>query len=185
MKPVYSYRFGKFDTEGFITDWQNYETYINTAKDIQKVLESGYDYQVLKSIKETVEKVMSYYDEFESDENIDIQVGSIVLRKNLAWLRDDVKDAMAYYTMEGTGWLGSAYYKDKGFLNKCMTKINTKLRDIANGVAYGDPTHRHIYHILEPERDYVIYNGREFYKWDGWHSSRKVMEEMADKQFNA
>lgn len=185
MKPVYFYNRGEFVMNGIGT-WTNYETMISTAKDIQKVLEAGCDYETLKNIQETLEKVIRYYDGFENDESIDVATSADCYRANLGRLKDDVKEAMAYYTMEYTGWMGSAYYQDKGFLENCMTKINTKLRDMANGVVYGSPKFgNHFFHTLNPEQDIYTYNGRDFYRWDGWHSSLKVMKEIADKKFNA
>ena len=158
MKAVYFYNRGEFVQNG-IADWTNYETMISTAKDIQKVLEGGYDYETLKNIQETLEKVIRYYDGFENDESIDVKTSAGCYSANLGRLKDDVKEAMAYYTMEDTGWLGRAYYQNKGFLN--------------------------FFHTLNPEQDIYTYNGRDFYLWDGWHSSLKVMKEIADKKFNA
>ena len=54
--------------------------------------------------------------------------------------------------------------------------------DLSKGVVYFDPD-RYI-HLLNPSEDIYEYNGRMFYMWDGWHSSLKVMKEIADKQFN-
>lgn len=185
MKPVYFYNRGEFVMNGIGT-WTNYETMISTAKDIQRVLEGGYDYETLKNIQETLEKVIRYYDGFENDESIDVVTSAACYSANLGRLKDDVKEAMAYYTMEGTGWLGSAYYQNKGFLKNCMTKIDTKLRDMSRGVVYDGPGRgNHFFHILNPEQDIHTYNGRDFYLWDGWHSSLKVMKEIADKRFNA
>ena len=63
------------------------------------------------------------------------------------------------------------------------------VRDLSKGVVrysehrcfdYG----KRYWHIFNPEQDIYEYNGRKFYMWDGWHSSLKVMKEIADKEFN-
>ena len=135
MKAVYFYNRGEFVQNG-IADWTNYETMISTAKDIQKVLEGGYDYKTLENIQETLDKVIRYYDGFENDESIDVKTSAGCYSANLGRLKDNVKEAMAYYTMEDTGWLGKAYYQNRGFLKSSMTKIDTKLRDMSRGVVY-------------------------------------------------
>lgn len=53
--------------------------------------------------------------------------------------------------------------------------------DLSRAVVYED---NRFFHLLNPEQDIYEYNGKKFYMWDGWHSSLKVMQEIADKKFN-
>ena len=87
MKAVYFYNRGEFVQNG-IADWTNYETMISTAKDIQKVLEGGYDYKTLENIQETLDKVIRYYDGFENDESIDVKTSAGCYSANLGRLED-------------------------------------------------------------------------------------------------
>lgn len=157
-------------TEIETPNFENYETLVSTMTDVKTVL-SEMD---TKNKMECEEKV---YDCIETIKHLmDYYKDNEVFYDNLKRAKLDLELNIAY----NTGVNGKKVWIDRFFV---------RVKELSRGVVrYGyarafDDNNRY-WHIFHPEQDIYEYNGRKFYMWDGWHSSLKVMKEVADRQFN-
>ena len=153
-----------------VPDWSGYETMISTAKQVQDILNGECKHSDYRNIFETLNRVSDYYG------NKTTANGADFYAKNLLYASDL---ALKIY---------NDYASFPDYTERLITRLKTAIRGLANGVVYdgnANPSYgNNFYDILNPQSDIYEYNGRKFYLWDGWHSSRKVMAESADKQFN-
>lgn len=193
MKTMYFFRkdnitFKENFKEVAIPEWSNCETMVSVAKECLTVLEGGYDYQVLKSLKETCEKVQADYEALNRKKK-DRPEGAWVIANNFRIAAMYLKMAMWFYPewKEVDKW--NKKTGDKEFHNQSMSYAKEELTNMSNGLVemmVPELGAVRLFNTMNPEQDIYTYNGQDFYKWDGWDSSnKKELEEMADKMFNA
>lgn len=163
------------NTDGFteitVPTFTNYETMVSTCKDIVTILD-GMNLkdkdECLRKTEDCIETLRTLQDYYTSNETFDW---------NIAKARMELELNIAY----NVGVNGK-----KVWVNRWNGKM---VRSLARGVVrfrYGQGFDygRRYWHLTDPKQDVYEYNGRNFYLWDGWHSSPDVMAEIADKQFN-
>ena len=170
MEKIFVYSNVNGFTEIETPNFENYQTLVSTMSDVNTIL-SEMD---IKNKRECENKV---YDCIETIEHLmDYYKDNDVFYDNLKRAKLDLELNIAY----NTGVNGKKVWIDRFF---------GMVRSLSRGVVrysearcfdYG----KRYWHIFNPEQDIYEYNGRKFYMWDGWHSSLKVMEEIADKEFN-
>lgn len=166
-------------TDGFteieIPSFEGYETMVSTMTDVKTVLE-GMNTKNKKECAEkvtncieTVEKLIDYYSEHLPED--------YVIYNNLYQAKLDLELNLSYNLgVNGKrSWIDKFYGRVKELSRGVVRYSESK------GMDYGN----RYWHIFNPEQDIYEYNGRKFYMWDGWHSSLKVMQAAADRQFNA
>ena len=170
MKKIFVYSNVNGFTEIETPNLENYQTLVSTMTDVNTIL-SEMD---IKNKKECEEKV---YDCIETIKHLmDYYKDNDVFYDNLKRAKLDLELNIAY----NTGVNGKKVWIDRFFnmvrgLSKGVVRYSEQ-----SGFDYG----KRFWHIFNPEQDIYEYNGREFYFWDGWYSSLKVMKEIADKKFN-
>lgn len=182
---IYTYS----NTNGFseieVPSFEGYETMVSTAKDISAIVNGevvGFD--ELSNCIETVEKVVKYYE----DSNYEAKKTFVLMLNCLKrQLETEVWDNTRL--VEAYKFKNSMGARVKAPMWNRTAKLRTLLRDMERGVVYysADSSYTYGYrywHSMNPAEDIYEYNGRKFYMWDGWHSSLKVMKEIADKKFN-
>lgn len=161
-----------------IPEWTGYELMIQVATEALTLIKENKDYKTVRNLCKAFCDIDRCYG-FSDAENIyHLNIS------NIAGILTTITQNMMY--------LDSAETKEekkalKGLLERGFTQVETLIRSLADGVvtlngtkSQGSP----FFHITDPDYDVYTYKGRNFYVWDGWYySSRKVMEEMADKFF--
>ena len=161
-----------------IPEWVGYEPMVEVATDAYTLIKENKDYKTVHNIYKALSAVDNNYG-YSDAENI--------YHKNIG----EVMSQLAYI-LHGRSMLESTEDKKEKkdiqrVIDNLFVKAETLLRSLANGVVTLDGTKSNgspFFHITDPSRDVYNYNGRDFYLWDGWHSSLKVMKEIADKIFN-
>ena len=158
--------FSEIETPNF----ENYETLVSTMTDVNTVL-SNMDTKNKRECEEkvydcieTIERLMDYYKDNE------------VFYDNLKRAKLDLELNLSY----NLGVNGKKVWIDRFFGGVGALSSGVVRYSEARGFDCG----KRYWHIFNPEQDIYEYNGRKFYMWDGWHSSLKVMKEIADKKFN-
>ena len=155
-----------------IPEWVGYEPMVDVATDALTLIKENKDYQVVHNIYLALGEIDSRYGYSDAED---------IYHKNIG----EIKHILANI-LQTRSLLESAESKKEKkdiqrVIDNLFTKAETELRDLSRGVVY---VGNMFYHITDPSQDIYTYNGRDFYMWDGWHSSKKVMEGKADKCFN-
>ena len=174
-------------TEIEVPSFEGYETMVSTAKDVSAIVNGDeIDFEKINNCIETVDKVIEYYEasSFEAKKTFILMLNCLNRQLSNEYF-DNANLLSAYKTKQK---LGARHLRAPKWNRSA--KLRTLLRDMERGVVYysADSSYTYGYrywHTLNPAEDIYEYNGRKFYMWDGWHSSLKVMKEVADRQFNA
>ena len=163
-----------------IPEWVGYEPMVDVATDALTLIKENKDFQTVLNIREALNLIDCRYGSSDAE---------YFYHKNIREVASTLANILQYtrlleWDQQGKDTAGYTVKEKKDIqrvIDNLFTKAETKLLDLSKGVVYvGD----RFYHITDPSQDIYTYNGRDFYMWDGWHSSKKVMEGMADKCFN-
>lgn len=169
MKKIFVYSNSEGFSEIEAPSFENYETLVSTMAYVKTILD-GMNTRNKKECEEkvsncveTIERLMDYYKD------------NKLFYDNLKGAKLDLELNIAY----NTGVNGKDIWIDRFF---------GRVKELSRGVVrysktFGFDYGKRYWHIFYPEQDIYEYNGREFYFWDGWHSSLKVMKEIADREF--
>lgn len=155
-----------------IPEWVGYEPMVEVAKESLEIIKANKDYKTVRNIIKAFKAVDNNYGYSDAETIYHKNIGEIAstlhrIAQNMMYI-ESAEDKREKLNL-------------KRDIDNLFTKVETKLRDLSRGVVYAG---NKFYHITDPSQDIYTYNGRDFYMWDGWHSSKKVMEGMADKCFN-
>ena len=162
-----------------IPEWVGYETMVDVATDALTLIKENKDLQTVLNIREALNLIDCRYGTSDAEH---------FYHKNIREVTSTLANILQYMSLlewdqqgkDTVGYTAKEKKEIKRNIDNLLTKAETKLRDLSRGVVYDG---NRFYHITDPSQDIYTYNGRDFYMWDGWHSSKKVMEELADKKF--
>lgn len=155
-----------------IPEWVGYEPMVDVATDALTLIKENKDYQVVHNIYLALGEIDSRYGYSDAED---------IYHKNIGEIKHILANILNTRSMLESADNKKEKKDIQRVIDNLFTKVETKLRDLSRGVVY---VGNRFYHITDPSQDIYTYNGRDFYMWDGWHSSKKVMEGMADKCFN-
>lgn len=163
-----------------IPEWVGYEPMVETATDALTLIKENKDFQTVRNLREALNLIDCRYGSSDAE---------YLYHKNIREITSTLDNILQYMRLlewdqqgkDAVGYTAKEKKEIKRNIDNLLTKAETKLRDLSRGVVYYN---NRFYHIADPSQDIYSYNGRDFYMWDGWHSSKKVMMELADKKFN-
>ena len=155
-----------------IPEWVGYEPMVETATDALTLIKENKDFQTVRDIREALNLIDCRYGSSDAE---------YFYHKNIREITSTLVKILQYMRLLESADSKKEKNNLKRDIDNLLTKVETKLRDLSRGVVYDNDR---FYHITDPSQDIYSYNGRDFYMWDGWHSSKKVMMELADKNFN-
>ena len=167
----------RFEGQDF-QEWRGYEPMIETASNALTLIKENNDYKTIWNIREAFKLTDDLYG-FSPMETIYHKNISVVVSA----LTEVIENMMYLETAEDK----QERKKLKNQVDHLLMKSEVLIKSLAEGVvslngtkSSGSP----YFHLTDPSQDIYTYNGRDFYMWDGWYSSKNVMIELADKQFN-
>lgn len=172
MKKIYFSRRdinGKFNFKGVdIPEWSECETMVSVAKELLTVLDGEYDYQTLKSAKETCDLAQEAYEALDRKRK-DRPEGAWVIANNFRIVSLHIKMAMWFYPewKEVDKWNNKT--GDEQFHNQSMAYVKERLTNMSKGVVemmIPELGADRLFNTINPEEDIYTYDGRDYYKAD-------------------